>query len=116
MWQPVCVQKLSSIASVCYMRNCITTIFEHISSVSALQQFTGPMTAETKRFNLPRDYYVPVNPLITVAVVSVMWLALPTLAFFPNALDAVINDSVGDFIERNRYNLIKLFNVQVWVC
>ena len=66
-------------------------------------------------FNLPPDYYVRVHPGMTVAVIAVMWILFPTLAFFPNALDFVVNDTVGDFIEDNRYNLIKLFNVQVWV-
>ena len=68
-----------------------------------------------KRFNLPQDYYVTVHPLMTVAVIAVMWILFPTLAFFPNALDFVVNDTIGDFIEDNRYNLIKMFNVQVWV-
>ena len=67
------------------------------------------------RFNLPQDYYVTVQPLMTVAVIAVMWILFPTLAFFPNALDFVVNDTIGDFIEENRYNLIKMFNVQVWV-
>jgi len=68
-----------------------------------------------KRFNLPQDYYVTVHPLMTVAVIAVMWILFPMLAFFPNALDFVVNDTIGDFIEENRYNLIKMFNVQVWL-
>lgn len=71
--------------------------------------------AKTARFNLPRDYHVTVNPLITIGMVSIWWLTLPTLAFFPNALDWLLNDTIGDFIEENRYTLVKLFNVQVWV-
>ena len=74
------------------------------------------VTTETKdRFNLPKDYYVEVQPWITVTILLTMWGALPILAFFPNALDVVINDGIGDFIEENRFALIKLFNVQVWV-
>merc|ERR1712062_357578 len=67
------------------------------------------------RFNLPQDYYVRVHPLMTVAVIAVMWILFPTLAFFPNALDFVVNNTIGDFIEENRYNLVKMFNVQVWL-
>lgn len=74
------------------------------------------MTSINKqRFNLPRDYYVSVNPLTSALVVSVMWVLFPTFAFFPNALDFAINESIGDFIENNRYNLLKLFNIQLWV-
>lgn len=72
-------------------------------------------TASKDRFNLPKDYYVEVKPWITVTLLLTMWGALPILAFFPNALDVVINDGIGDFIEENRFALIKLFNVQVWV-
>ena len=70
-------------------------------------------------FHLPKDYYVSVHPLKSVTVITVLWGLFPMLAFFPNALDFVINgtfcESFGDFVEDHRYNLIKLFNVQVWV-
>lgn len=68
-----------------------------------------------QRFNLPKDYYVSVHPLVTVSVVSVMWILFPTFAYFPNALDFAINETIGDFIENNRYNLLKIFNIQLWV-
>ena len=74
---------------------------------------------QDKMFNLPEDYYVSVHPLKTVAVITVMWILFPLLAFSPNALDFVINGTIcekfGDFVEDNRYYLIKLFNVQLWV-
>lgn len=73
------------------------------------------MSPEKKRFNLPTNYYVNVHPLITVSMVSILWVIFPILAFSPNALDFAINDKFGDFIEENRYNLVKLFNAQLWV-
>ena len=77
------------------------------------------MKSEEKMFHLPVDYYVSVHPVKTVAVIAVMWILFPLLAFSPNALDFVINgticESFGDFVEDHRYYLIKLFNVQVWV-
>ena len=75
---------------------------------------TGP-EGGCKRFNLPKDYYVQVHPLITLTVVAILWVLFPTFAFCPNALDFAVNDSVGDFIEGHRFNLVKLFNAQVWV-
>ena len=71
--------------------------------------------SKDRRFNLPKDYYVQVQPWITLSLLCTMWGILPALAFFPNALDMVLNDTLADFIEKNRFILIKLFNVQVWV-
>ena len=68
-----------------------------------------------ERYNLPKDYFVQVNQKITFCTLLTMWGLLPMLAFCPNSLDMVINDTVGDWIEQNRFVLIKLFNVQVWV-
>ncbi len=64
---------------------------------------------------MPGDYYRKVNPFLAVIVVSVFWFLLPCMAFFPNALDLIWNDRLGDFIERNHFNLIKAFNVILWV-
>ena len=72
-------------------------------------------TSYKERFNLRKDYYVQIDPRITVTLLSTMWGLLPLLAFFPNALDMVLNDTVADFIEENRFILVKFFNVQVWV-
>lgn len=68
-----------------------------------------------ERYNLPKDYFVQVNQKITFCTLLTMWGLLPMLAFCPNSLDMVINDTVGDWIEQNRFVLIKLFNVQVWL-
>ena len=72
------------------------------------------MTVNT-RFHLPPDYYVRVNPGITLSIVGFLWIVFPIIAFFPNALDFIINDYFGDILERNSSNLVRLFNVQVWV-
>jgi len=72
-------------------------------------------TSYKERFNLRKDYYVQIDPRITITLLSTMWGLLPLLAFFPNALDMVLNDTVADFIEENRFILVKFFNVQVWL-
>merc|ERR1711971_680678 len=73
------------------------------------------MTTVKPRFHLPPDYYVRGNPGITLSVVGFLWIVFPIIAFFPNALDFIINDYFGDILERNSSNLVRLFNVQVWM-
>ena len=80
-----------------------------------LKKDQNNMTAVKPRFHLPPDYYVRVNPGITLSVVGFLWIVFPIVAFFPNALDFIINDYFGDILEKNRSNLVRLFNVQVWV-
>ena len=73
------------------------------------------MTTVKPRFHLPPDYYVRVSPGITLSVVGFLWIVFPIIAFFPNSLDFIINDYFGEILERNSANLVRLFNVQVWV-
>ena len=80
-----------------------------------LRKDQNNMTAVKPRFHLPPDYYVRVSPGITLSVVGFLWIVFPIIAFFPNSLDFIINDYFGEILERNSSNLVRLFNVQVWV-
>ena len=68
-----------------------------------------------RRFILQRDYYIRINPVITITLVGSLWILFPILAFYPHALDGTIHEIYCEFIEENRHNLVKLFKVQVWV-
>ena len=70
---------------------------------------------DEEHFFLPGDYYRRVHPLIGFAMVTSLWVVLPIMAFFPNAFDFLWTDRIGDFIERNHFNLIKAFNFFLWV-
>ena len=73
------------------------------------------MSVTKERYNLPPNYYVQISPCVSLSVVGFLWILFPILAFCPNALDLIINDYLGDILERNSHYLVKLFNAQVWV-
>ena len=73
------------------------------------------MSVTKERYNLPPNYYVQISPCVSLSVVGFLWILFPILAFCPNALDFIINDYLGDILEKNSHYLVKLFNAQVWV-
>ena len=67
------------------------------------------------KFQLPPDYYIKVNPLITAAVIFFAWLLFPVLVLKPSLLSPMVDDWMIKMAVTHHSNLLKFFQIHIWV-
>ena len=70
---------------------------------------------EEGNFNLPGDYYKAVPTWISLLWIPFQWIVLPVLSYNPDLFDPLLNDHYQAIADGQKHNIIKLFNILLWV-